>query len=271
MAAEREVSNGSADRRVHELAGLPGVRFVTDSPLDIPTDVARVEAVLVSRAEPRPRPPRGTCHGGGSLAGARAELAQAPRGGGARTAGAATPAIVRFGCFSSGAPEAAVLTGGELHVLGGEPGKIRRLGHTAVEGARFLATVDLDEDGRDEIFVGTERRTTDRFLLDLRIVRLEGGRFVDVLTDRSLAVSAAAAAAAGVTPSAIDFSLDVRSARGVVTVEGIYFTRSGPRIDQLAPLTPVVLKVPGRHQNAGTSTIDAALPEPAALGVGKKP
>jgi hypothetical protein len=250
------------DRRIVEFASLPRARFVTDAGPATPPDRAKVVAVVVQRDEPRSTGAASPCRAGGPLAAARADVVAAAR---AKTP--AAEAVLRFGCITGAAPEAVVLAGGELTVVGGEPGKLRRLAPPVpAPGAELFGLLDVEGDGRDEIVWGAERRTETEEALDLHLVRWDAGHLVEVLAERPVVIGEQTAAVAGVTPADIDLAVTVRAAAGALVVGGYYGARTGGRLRVLAPLSPQTLRLDLKHGGAAPPESrpafeDAALPE----------
>jgi len=238
------------DRRVDEFESLPGVRFVTDVGPEAPADKAKVIAVVVARGDgAEPRAPS-LCRTGGALASARSDVLQAARGRNPPPAEGAPAPIVRYGCVSAAAPEAIVLSGGELAVVAGEPGsgKLRRVASVPAPGAQFVGPLDVDGDGRDEIIWGAQHRGDNGELaLEIHALRWDAGKLNEVVSERPIVIGVDAAAAAGVTPAQVELAVEVRASGGALAVGGIYLARSGDKLRELAPLQPVTLKVEPRH------------------------
>jgi len=250
LGAEADVGEAARDRRVFAFAGLPNVRFLTDAPIDTPAARATVVAVLVARPELFPAgPPTGegnrpACHAGGPLSGAEQDIAEAVLGRGA-VASLARP-LLRFGCFTGANPEAVAVGPGELAIFGGEPGRLRRVARLPLEAASWVSPLDVDGDGRDEIVVGVNERRPSERTAAVRLFRWEAGRLSDIGGGRPFSVPAAAAAANGVVLDDVDLAMIVTPQEGALSIGGYYLSRHGGRVRELAPLTPVRLRVSSR-------------------------
>lgn len=243
------------DQRIFEFAALPGVRFVTDATFDAPAASAKVEAVVVAGASKAGsnRPALASCRSGGPLAALRTEVVAAARGKGP---GGPEPTL-RWACISASSPEAVLFAGGELVVVGGEPGKLRRVAALPVASADFIGPLDIDGDGKDELVWGTQRRSDSEHSVDIHVARWDAGRLVEVLADRPFVLSDQAAAAAGSTPMQIDLALEVSVATGGISVGGFYTARDGARLRELVPLTPVHLRLDWKRGPASGPSPDA--------------
>lgn len=279
LGIEIERGDMAYDRRVYEFAKLPGVSFVTHAAVDAPDEKTRVIAVVLGWRDRQITTPgeslplaqdrrlaRATCRVGGALADARPELLAAVRGRTSpRLAEGTQPSlpIIRFGCFTTPSPEAVVALPGELAIVGGERGKLRRLGVFAVAAVDFATVIDLDDDGRDEIIVGTQQRSILERAVEITVLRWEGGRLVALATARPFAISAGEAAAVGVTPGDIDLVLEFSRREGGLGIGGLYLARkggqgaSGPLVE-VAPLVPTVLRVRARHGLPGTTAAEGS-------------
>jgi hypothetical protein len=272
LGPERELGDLSYDRRVFEFASLPGVSFVTDAASGAPAETARVIAVVLGWRQnapsvpPQPLPAdraawRAACRAGGALADARAEILAAARG---RTSPRPTEGpvrtepVVRFGCVTGLSPEAIVAMPGELVRVGGERGRLRRLGVLALDPFELASVLDLDDDGRDEIVVDAQQRSSLLRAVEVTVLRWENGRLGAVASARPFAVTAAEAAAVGVTPGDIDLALAFDRQDGGLGIGGLYLARkggqggSGPLVE-VAPLVSTVLRMRGRHAPLGAA------------------
>jgi hypothetical protein len=239
---------GIRDRRIFEMASLPGVHFLTDAPIDAPADVARVVGVSVVRGDAR-EPAEAEASPCAAPAVPRADVLAAARAR-AATPGATAEPMVRWGCVTNAAPEAVVIAGGELIIVGGEPGKLRRLGALAVGPVDFAGTIDVDGDRRDEIVFGAQHRGESEHSVELHVLRWEGGRLVELLAERPYVIGEAVAAAAGVKPAEVDLAIEVRASRGTLVVGGFFLARRGDKLHELAPLLPVTLRLESRRPGA---------------------
>jgi hypothetical protein len=166
------------------------------------------------------------------------------------------------------APEALVLLPGEAVLVGGEPGKLKRLGAVTVPTGDLVALIDVDGDGKDELVLAGERRGDKEVAIEARIVKWDGAHLVDALADRPYVVGEAAAAAVGTTPADIDVLPEVRPARGGVEVRGIYLAHdAGGGVREAAPLLPVILRLrptsapsPAGNGDAGAPPADGKSP-----------
>ncbi len=290
-------------RRVYQFEKLPNVRFLTDDPPTLADKDTRVIAVLVQRPgagggaapEPPARPDRGLsgavaaaarpahCRTGGELAAVTpAELAAAPPVGRARpgavaAAGAPAP-TVRWACVSSGDAEALVVSGSELAIVGGAPGKLRRLATLALGSIDQVAPLDIDGDGRDEIVALTTLLDEDRLAMLVRVWTWEGGRLVPSVSQRVLEVTREQAATAGVKPSAIDLWVEIRPAGGALLVGGLYVARTPAGARAIAPVEPVRVRLDTRRGSPATpeatdggTAAPPHAPHDADAGAGRSP
>jgi hypothetical protein len=226
------------DRPVWTFPSLPTVAFLGDG-LDEP----RVLAVVV--AERRETPPRRAgCAAGPS--GTRDEIVAAARAGKAEDA----RARVAAGCVSGQAAEAVVLAGGELVLVGGEAGKLKRLGAAPVTADGFVGLLDIDGEPREEIVTGAQGVVDGEHQVTIQVHRWENGKLATVLTERPFVIGAAAAAGAGVVPAEIELVVEARGGRGELEVGGVYLARRDGALRGAAPVTPVTLKVEPRRAAA---------------------
>ncbi|MFH0903550.1 MAG: hypothetical protein V2A73_23215 [Pseudomonadota bacterium] len=305
LGKERELSGATWDRRVYELDAIPNVLFVTAESPTTPDEAAEVGAVVVLRDDVlaygktsgmlrggekvssgetnEGLVARKSCRSGGTLANARQEIASVLRG--RPTAPQRTESLpdgggqlVRFGCFSGSTPEAVVLGKGELALIADDRGRLRRLHRVAVEGDS-LAVVDVDEDGRDEIVVSKRRARAEELAFSVRAFRYELGRLVEIVNARPFVVSAAAAAAAGVTPTEVDVAVGIRPVGGAIVVGGLYLSGAGAfgrrgAIRVIAPIKPTLVRIdavrnpatayPSRSEQGIDETFRQDLPVDAA-------
>ena len=255
------------DRRVFELAALPGVLFVSDAPPDAPPARAKIVTIVVTGpplteltappgTAPTPAPVANPCRAGGRLAEAGDELAQFV---GARPAGPTGRPLVRFGCVSGAAPEAISVGPGVLDLIGGEPGHLRRLAHVALPTAHVVAPIDVDGDGRDEIVVAAVERTSSARTITITVLDWDGARLSTLSAARPIVITAAAAASAGTTLAALDLALAFRGVGAELELAGLFLTRAGNAVQVAAPLVPIKIKL-GRRT---AERVPAELP-PAA-------
>ncbi len=230
------------DRTILEHPALAGVTFLTEAPEGTPLEELRIAGVVVAAAAARrAEGDAGTACAG--LASPDAEVIAAAR---LRSPPAAP--LVRRGCVTGPTGEAFVVGDGELVLVGGEPGKLRRLGAIAVGRVELAGALELDGDRRDEIVLAAQLRSAREHAVEVRVVRWETGKLVEVLNERPFSIGEAAAAAAGVTPEQIDLTVEVRPAGGgALQVGGFYSARRDGVLRELAPLEPVVLRVETRR------------------------
>lgn len=204
---------------------------------------------------------RTACRAGEPLAAVRDEIVAVATKGriGDRSAVSAALPLVQYGCVTGGAPEAVTLAASELAIVGGEPGRLRRLFLLPVDQATFVSLVDVDEDGRDEIVLGFERRDRDRHAVELRVLRWEGGRLLLLAQGAPIVVTAAEASAAGATPEALEFMVELEPARGGLAVGGLFAVRQGDALVTVAPILPTRLRF-GRPARRGSFWRDRTSP-----------
>jgi hypothetical protein len=230
---------GVSDRLVWEMASLPGVRFISDAPAGTPPDKAHVEAVLVTK--PADEPPRRAC--------ADVSLPAADAVAAARAKGEGAPAV-RFGCFTSAAPEALVVQGGEAILVGGDPTRLRRLAVAAVAPEAVVGPLDVDGDGRDDIVAIETRRGERELAVAVRVLRWDGARLVELVSARPFVIGEAMASAVGTTPAQVELPVEVTPVAGGIAVAGVYLATGahGPR--HVAPLEPVIVRFEARKPGA---------------------
>lgn len=230
---------GGRDPHLVEFVALPETRFVVRA--------GEVTAAVVSAPEepeqPRPEPP---CDRS-AVAEHEAELRAASRLGEA--------ARVTGGCFTGGGPEAVVTGHDRLAVVTGEPGKRRRLAHTALPGLSFAAAVDVDGDGRDEIVAIAERRDPERLVSWVEVYRVEGSRLAQVLARPAYELTASAAGWVGANLEDTELLVEVGGGGGALVLGGLYLHREGDQIHSVVPLEPVTIPLRSQRGEA---------PEPAA-------
>ena len=229
------------DRRIFQHAALPRARFLTQTPIDEPPESATVVGVIVARPDPEPTDERRAACAAGPFATTTDDILAAARKGSSGSADARRR--VAGGCITGAAPEAAVLGAGELVLIGGEGGKLRRLAVVAAADARLFGVLDAGADGREEIILGTQQVVEGEHFVEVRVLRWEGGKLVEALVDRPYALRAGAAAFAGVAPADVDLALEARVVHGELRLGGFYTARGNGKLRGLAPLAPVKLDV----------------------------
>jgi hypothetical protein len=270
LGPEKITPGVARDHRELELERLPNVRFITDAPPDAPPARARVMAVLVTRprdddAVPEVPPdapdagarPAAPCPRPAALPASVDEIFA--------MAHAAPGALIAAGCVSGDQADAVVLSGEELTLVVGEAGKLRRSYVAQARRGDFLALLDVDRDGRDEIVVGEHRSNRSEAAVELQVWRWDGARLEKALDEPALVVSEKDAAAAGVTPPQVRLLVELRAARGGLELSGLFWAETFTKNRVLAPIAPVLLRLESRRPRPETpDPRDAGPPPPAA-------
>jgi hypothetical protein len=209
-------SHRVSDRWSFAFAKLPGVRFLSDAGHDEPAETARIVAVLVGETAERPRaaPP---CRTAGELTEARDEVL---------TFVGSETAKLRFGCVSGKEPEVIAWSANQLQLIGGGPGKLRRVGATPSPEPVLLGALDVDEDGRDEIVAGFRVLGAEELAIELRVWRWGAAGLEPVLDARPFVITRAMALAVGSPLPQVDLVIDVAARGGEVWVSGFYLART---------------------------------------------
>jgi hypothetical protein len=259
-AAPEDAAGVVRGRQVFSFAALPAVHFLTSAMPGVRPEEAKVVAVVVSRpaAEAEPvSPRRPSC--AAPPAATWDEILAAAR---VKPAANEVEPPLASGCISAAAPEAVLVAGGELVVVAGEPGRLRRVAALPIVAADLLGVVDLDADGREEIVTAVQRERDREHFVEVRLFRWEAGKLAEVLLPRPFSIDEGAAAAAGVRPGEIDLVVELRAVRSGLEVAGFYTARRNGQLTEVAPLTPVVLKVdPRRGASAGAAEKAAGAPD----------
>lgn len=237
------------DRQVWTFANFPTVSFLTDVAADADPETAKVIAVVVARRKVVTAARREGC-----AAGPNAPLTEVVAAARAGKPTLETP-LTAAGCVTGHASEAVVLGGGEVILVGGEPGKLKRLASLPATGD-FVGLLDIDGDGREEIVTGSQGVDDGEHSVSMQVHRWDAGKLSTILSERPFAIGAAAAAGAGVVPSEIELVLEVRGDRGELEVGGFYLARRAGTLRLVAPLAPVTLgskKDKGVRGDAGVS------------------
>jgi hypothetical protein len=253
-------------RRAFELDKLPNVTFLSEAAPDAAPDAAHVSAVLIAKpvAHPERKAPDG-CRGGGALADVPAlELWAAAHPGRPRPQVAPS---VRFACVSGGEPEAVLLAGEELDIVGGSPAHLKRVWVATAGKLDVLAPLDVDGDGKDELVGLTVVRDDEAVATQVRVWGWDGGRLAPRVSARPHVVTKDQAAATGAALSGIELWPEVTAGGDAVMVGGIYAARTLAGARVVAPLTPVRVGLePGRVEPPPPASAAGAPPdEPAAV------
>jgi hypothetical protein len=275
----REAPDVVRARRVYEFEKLPNVQFLTDAAFDRPDAEARVIAVLVARPAPAAPPSERlatvankaaspACRDGGALAKvAPAELWAVAHAGKARAASLPpppTPPRVRWACVTGAGPEALVLSGDELSIVGGEPGKLRRIAALTVGAVDQVAPLDADGDGKDEIVLLTGTRSDELVTTTVRVLGWDGTRPAPLASERVFAIDREQAATAGATPATIQLWPEVRRGDDGLMVGGLYAAGGGAGPLVVAPVAARRLRLDSKKLPAAPG--EAATPEAAPGG-----
>jgi hypothetical protein len=230
-----------------------------------PASGARLAAGAAAAQTAREAARRAPCRSGGDLhALPLAELwaaAHPARGGKPATPPPGEPSVA-WGCVSGDEPEALLLAGDELAIVGGSPGKLRKVWTVGIGNTDQVAPLDVDGDGRDEVVALSVQRADDGLAVLLRAWQWEGQRLLPMASQRIFEVSREDAATAGVKPGGIDLWVEVRPGPGALVVGGLYVERSFGTVRVVAPLAPVRVRLETRR--ASPSASDAGVAEPPA-------
>lgn len=171
-------------------------------------------------------------------------------------AAAAGPAVaVDQACFAAPSGDAlmsgAVVSGaGQVAVVVGEAGKLRRLAVQPAPGLVYAAPLDVDGDGRGEIAVVSQRVTAEERTVSLEILRLEAGRLHRLVSQDVYRVSATNAAWVGARLDALELVVELRAEAEAVQVTGLYVHRGDTRPQTVVPLVRVEVPVRAGKQPA---------------------
>jgi hypothetical protein len=266
--------NHALDPRILAFARIPNARFVVDANKLIAITVlnrpgpAPTESFIDAGADPGEGDPAPderaearSCDAKGKLEAHAKAIVSASR---------LKSASVAYGCFASGNPEALAYTGDQIVVVGGDPGKLRRIAsYNAPRGLAFAAPLDADGDGRHEVVlvshtVGNEERST-----RLELLRVDSGRFVRAASSDVYRISESAAAANGAKLSEIELLLDVEARGGRIVITGLYVHSVSKRPRTVAPLveTRVSVRRSRASEKPDESSRDAGVSDAAPKAV----
>lgn len=170
---------------------------------------------------------------------AAAELVASP----AEAPDPAVVATVRRACFSASEAEVLVVGADQVAVVGGEPGKLRRLAGHAEPGLVYAAPLDVDGDGRSEIVVVSQRVTEEERVTAVQLLRFEAGRLQRVAAEDVYRVSATNAAWVGARLEDVELVIEVRGELEALQLTGLYVHRGKTRPQTVAPLMKAALLV----------------------------
>jgi hypothetical protein len=197
------------------------------------------------------------CTSGGPLADVPpADLAQAMRGG---KAGAPRGEVrVRFGCVTGNEPEALILVDGELGLVGGSPGKLRRLWVTPAADAGQAAPIDVDRDGRHEVVTLGVSQDDKGVTASVRAWTFDGSRAAVRADARPFVVPAPS------LPEMVSLWPEVHAQDGALVVGGALAYAVGPRLVTLVPLSPARVPLSARGGGGQGATPGGGAVAPAA-------
>jgi hypothetical protein len=263
LGKPRDESHRARDRWSFVFDKQPGVRFLTDARLDEPPATARTVAVLVSEPEEKQSAEPSACHDVtriplDEVAALVSQAADAP------------PPRLRFGCVTSKEPEVLAWAGGQLHVLGGEPGKLRRLAAVPSAEPALLAALDVDEDGRDEVVVGVRENDGHTLRMRFQVWRWGQGGLESVLETTPFAITEAMALAVGSPLAQVDLVVDAWAKGGELWVSGLYLARTSPDgpVRDVVPLQADHFAITRRTVTPPPAPAPAAPPPDAAVDRG---
>jgi hypothetical protein len=253
------------DRRIEGFARLPNVRFLLEQ-----ADEGRVIAVVVRRDAAAPEPSGDSslaqavpllCSGAKNLARHEAAVIGAAR------LKAENPArSVMYSCVSGG-PDALIVEDERVMLIGGEPGKLRRLASYSAPGMVYAAPLDADGDGRHEIVIVKKNSPDDdERVWSVEVLRWEAGRLQRVIAEDLYRVHAQSASWVGASLEEIELLIELAVSGESLRAGGFYMHRSQEGLDTVAPLLGA--SVPIRRKRVALP----ALPQPADGGdVGDQP
>jgi hypothetical protein len=250
------------DPRLFTAAAMPGVHFVIDGD--------RVSAILLQPAPETPvvvppsqdggvpEPPRTRCTA--TLTSSRADILAA-----AGLKASDARADVYPACVTSDAREAVVTSGDVITLVDADGERAHRISAIELKGLVWAAPLRNDLD-RDEIVAITERRTDDELVVELTVLRLDGGRLVRFLDQpvypaRTLTRTSAQWIGARLEDLGLLITVDARPEGFVVGGVLVHAPLTGVR--DVAPLLPQT--VPRRRRPIAETTqpaspADAAVP-----------
>jgi hypothetical protein len=273
LGPERAATS-ARDPRLVELERLPNARFVVEQGKvvaivvgpDAPPGDAIAQADALSgggpgsqRIGPAPPDPSET---GCTEASAREALSGDPvaaiaRVGDEEATDSDRPAeAVHYGCFTGATPEVIVEGKGEVVLVVGEPGRLRRAASVPAPGLLFARAVDTDGDGRHELIAVSEDRAGDALTVRVEVLRGENSRLVGAGADEVYRVTTASAAPVGAKLKDVDLLVEAQAGAESIQVTGFYLHRAGGKVLTIAPLLPktIVLRPRKRSEAGGAST-----------------
>lgn len=279
LGPERPATS-ARDPRLVELERLPNARFFVEQGKvvaivvgpDAPPGDAIAQADALSGGGPGPQrigpAPPDTPPTGCTEASAREALSGDPIAAIARVddedaTDSDRPAEeVHYGCFTGTAPEVVVEGSGELVLVVGEPGRLRRAAAFSAPGLLFARAIDTDGDGRHELVAVSEDRTGDALTVRVEVLRGESSRLVGAGADEVYRVTSGSAAPVGAKLKDVGLLVEAHPGAESIQVTGFYLQRAGAKVLTVAPLLPktIVLRPRKRSEAGGAS----APPAPAA-------
>lgn len=173
-------------------------------------------------------------------------------------------ARVQNGCFSASADDLAVreslvILGSQIVVVGGEPGRLRRLAAHSTGDVVYAVTLDIDTDKRHEIAVVSQRvtaRERERERISrIEVLRYESGRLHRLADAQLYRLSTSNAAWVGASLNEIDLLLELWTGPERVEVTGL-FVQWGARGRPInvAQLMPVTVPIRRKRATPGPGT-----------------
>jgi hypothetical protein len=255
LGPERTI-NGARDPRLVELARLPNARVVVEG--------HRVDAIVVgpdASADDGRRGDLGPADAlsGGGASGSAAKTrppAREPDGDGCTAASALEAlggepvaetaragdkqAAVHYGCFTGASPEAVVVDRDQLVLVGGEPGRLRKMATASVPGLLFASAVDVDGDDRHEVVAVAEKRSEEALTVSLEVLRGDGGRLVSSTSEELYRVDASLPVA---KLKDIQLLIEAHLMGDSLEVGGLFLHWDGDDVRSVAPLSTRTVKV----------------------------
>jgi hypothetical protein len=252
------------DPHIEGFERLPNVRFV----LDRTGAKGKVSAVVVRRDSLLALDPSSDggvaqtspslCNSAENLARREAAVIAAAR----LPAEKSAPRVV-YSCVS-GVPDALVSHGERVVLIGGEPGKLRRLASYSATDMVYAAPLDTDADGRHEIAVVTKDADgDDQRTWSVEILRFEAGRLQRVIAEDLYRVSAQSASWVGASIEEIELLIELAMVGESLRASGFYMHHGDAGVDTAAPLLGASVTI--RRKRPG---LPAASQSPSDGGVG---
>ncbi len=167
----------------------------------------------------------------------------------ARFGGAPSRHRVVYGCLLGQATQAVVYQNDRLAIIGGEAGKLRRIGIHDISGIRFVGVLDIDGDSIQEIAVVSQDRVGEYQRVSLTLLRAEPTRLVPILNRIVYTISLTRAGWIGARLEQIELLLELQAINDSIWIHGLYYQHSENRPVNVAPLTGKAIAIPRVRQS----------------------